>query len=81
MPLHDQLHRAARRLTRNSSYAEDLAQDTLIRAFTGCIFGGPIARLAAGDGDRLRREVRHVVRRHKMTNRFAVWHEITAAAA
>ena len=25
------------------------------------IFGGPITRLAAGDADRLRREVRHVV--------------------
>jgi hypothetical protein len=35
MPLHDQLHRAARRMTRNSSDAEDLVQDTLIRAFTG----------------------------------------------
>ena len=34
MPLHDQLHRAARRITRNSSDAEDLLQDTLIRAFT-----------------------------------------------
>jgi RNA polymerase sigma-70 factor (ECF subfamily) len=34
MPLHDQLHRAARRMTRNSSDAEDLVQDTLIRAFT-----------------------------------------------
>ena len=27
------------------------------------IFGGPITRLAAGDADRLRREVRHVVLR------------------
>jgi RNA polymerase sigma-70 factor, ECF subfamily len=35
MPLHDQLHRAARRMTRNSSDAEDLVQDTLMRAFTG----------------------------------------------
>ena len=35
MPLHDQLRRAARRMTRNSSDAEDLVQDTLIRAFTG----------------------------------------------
>jgi RNA polymerase sigma-70 factor, ECF subfamily len=35
MPLHDQLQRAARRMTRNSSDAEDLVQDTLIRAFTG----------------------------------------------
>ena len=34
MPLHDQLHRAARRIIRNSSDAEDLVQDTLIRAFT-----------------------------------------------
>ena len=36
MPLHDRLHRAARRMTRNSSDAEDLVQDTLIRAFTVC---------------------------------------------
>src|SRR6476619_2299631 len=35
LPLHDQLHRAARRMTHNSSDAEDLVQDTLIRAFTG----------------------------------------------
>jgi RNA polymerase sigma-70 factor (ECF subfamily) len=35
MPLHDQLHSAARRMTRNSSDAEALMQDTLIRAFTG----------------------------------------------
>jgi RNA polymerase sigma-70 factor (ECF subfamily) len=35
LPLHDQLHRAAHRMTHNSSDAEDLVQDTLIRAFTG----------------------------------------------
>ena len=38
MPLHDQLYRVARRMTRNHSDAEDLLQDTLVRAFTG--FGG-----------------------------------------
>jgi RNA polymerase sigma-70 factor (ECF subfamily) len=35
MPLHDQLHYAARRMTRNRSDAEDLVQDTLARAFAG----------------------------------------------
>ncbi len=33
MPLHDQLHRVARRMTRNRSDAEDLVQDTVVRAF------------------------------------------------
>lgn len=32
MPLHDQLQRVARRMTRNRSDAEDLVQDTLVRA-------------------------------------------------
>ena len=35
------------------------------------IFGGPIARLAAGDGDRLRREVRHVVL-HEIAHHFGI---------
>jgi len=35
------------------------------------IFGGPIARLAAGDGGRLRREVRHVVL-HEIAHHFGI---------
>jgi len=35
------------------------------------IFGGPITRLAAGDADRLRREVRHVVL-HEIANYFGI---------
>ena len=35
------------------------------------IFRGPITRLAAGDADRLRREVRHVVL-HELAHYFAV---------
>jgi RNA polymerase sigma-70 factor, ECF subfamily len=33
MPLHDHLYRVARRMTRNHTDAEDLLQDTLVRAF------------------------------------------------
>ncbi|BBX47772.1 metallopeptidase family protein [Mycobacterium cookii] len=36
-----------------------------------CIFRGPITRLAAGDPERLRREVRHVVLR-ELAHYFAV---------
>jgi len=36
-----------------------------------CIFRGPITRLAAGDADRLRREVRHVVL-HELGRYFAI---------
>ena len=35
------------------------------------IFGGPITRLAAGDADRLRREVRHVVL-HEIAHHFGI---------
>ena len=35
------------------------------------IFAGPITRLAAGDGDRLRREVRHVVL-HEIAHHFGI---------
>ena len=35
------------------------------------IFGGPIMRLAAGDADRLRREVRHVVL-HEIAHHFGI---------
>ena len=35
------------------------------------IFGGPLARLAAGDADRLRREVRHVVL-HEIAHHFGI---------
>ena len=35
------------------------------------IFGGPITRLAAGDEDRLRREVRHVVL-HEIAHHFGI---------
>ena len=35
------------------------------------IFGGPITRLAAGDADRLRREVRHVVL-HEIAYHFGI---------
>jgi predicted Zn-dependent protease with MMP-like domain len=35
------------------------------------IFGGPITRLAAGDVDRLRREVRHVVL-HEIAHHFGI---------
>ncbi|TPG33578.1 metallopeptidase family protein [Mycolicibacterium hodleri] len=35
------------------------------------IYGGPITRLAAGDGDRLRREVRHVVL-HEIAHHFGI---------
>jgi predicted Zn-dependent protease with MMP-like domain len=35
------------------------------------IFGGPITRLAAGDTDRLRREVRHVVL-HEIAHHFGI---------
>lgn len=35
LPLRDVLHRGARRLTNTEADAEDLLQDTLIRAFTG----------------------------------------------
>ncbi len=35
------------------------------------IFRGPITRLAAGDADRLRREVRHVVL-HELAHYFEV---------
>ena len=35
------------------------------------IFGGPITRLAAGDQDRLRREIRHVVL-HEIAHHFGI---------
>ena len=35
------------------------------------IFGGPITRLAAGDADRLRREVKHVVL-HEIAHHFGI---------
>ncbi|MDT5047396.1 MAG: hypothetical protein QOG75_3270 [Mycobacterium sp.] len=35
------------------------------------IFGGPITRLAAGDSDRLRREVRHIVL-HEIAHHFGI---------
>ncbi|MET0456994.1 MAG: metallopeptidase family protein [Mycobacterium sp.] len=35
------------------------------------IFGGPITRLAAGDEDRLRREIRHVVL-HEIAHHFGI---------
>ena len=35
------------------------------------IFRGPITRLAAGDADRLRREVRHVVL-HELAHYFGI---------
>lgn len=35
------------------------------------IFGGPITRLAAGDADRLRREIRHVVL-HEIAHHFGI---------
>ena len=35
------------------------------------IYGGPITRLAAGDADRLRREVRHVVL-HEIAHHFGI---------
>jgi predicted Zn-dependent protease with MMP-like domain len=35
------------------------------------IFGGPIMRLAAGDTDRLRREIRHVVL-HEIAHHFGI---------
>ena len=35
------------------------------------IFGGPITRLAAGDTDRLRREVRHLVL-HEIAHHFGI---------
>jgi predicted Zn-dependent protease with MMP-like domain len=35
------------------------------------IFGGPITRLAAGDPDRLRREIRHVVL-HEIAHHFGI---------
>jgi predicted Zn-dependent protease with MMP-like domain len=35
------------------------------------IFGGPITRLAAGDADRLRREVRHYVL-HEIAHHFGI---------
>jgi predicted Zn-dependent protease with MMP-like domain len=38
------------------------------------IFGGPITRLAAGDADRLRREVRHVVL-HEIAHHFGITDE------
>jgi predicted Zn-dependent protease with MMP-like domain len=35
------------------------------------IFAGPITRLAAGDPDRLRREIRHVVL-HEIAHHFGI---------
>ncbi|HEY6575572.1 MAG TPA: metallopeptidase family protein [Mycobacterium sp.] len=35
------------------------------------IFGGPITRLAAGDADRIRREVKHVVL-HEIAHHFGI---------
>ena len=38
------------------------------------IFGGPITRLAAGDADRLRREIKRVVL-HEMAHHFGITDE------
>jgi predicted Zn-dependent protease with MMP-like domain len=52
-------------LPRRSSTYSGVLPDTI------SIFGGPITRLAAGDADRLRREVRHVVL-HEIAHHFGI---------
>src|SRR6516165_493747 len=46
-PLIDQLYRRARRLTRNHVDAEDLVQDTLVKAYAGFHAYRPDSNLAA----------------------------------
>jgi predicted Zn-dependent protease with MMP-like domain len=53
--------RSKRRLTTHSAVLPDKIS----------IFGGPITRLAAGDADRLRREVRHYVL-HEIAHHFGI---------
>ena len=50
---------------RSSTYSGSILPDKI------SIFGGPIMRLAAGDADRLRREVRHVVL-HEIAHHFGI---------
>lgn len=52
-------------LTRRSSTYSGVLPDKI------SIFGGPITRLAAGDADRLRREIKHVVL-HEIAHHFGI---------